>query len=70
MKERGREDDHEHLVGRQFYNQAVMSSMGIPQLSAVLGKCTAGGAYIPAMSDESVIVNGVKTTQPLNLMLF
>lgn len=46
------------LIGRQFYNQAVMSSMKIPQLSAVLGKCTAGGAYIPAMSDESVIVKG------------
>lgn len=46
------------LIGRQFYNQAIMSSMKIPQLSAVLGKCTAGGAYIPAMSDESVIVNG------------
>jgi acetyl-CoA carboxylase carboxyltransferase component len=46
------------LIGRQFYNQAVMSAMQIPQLSAVLGKCTAGGAYIPAMSDESVIVKG------------
>lgn len=44
--------------GSQFYNQAVMSSLGIPQISAVLGKCTAGGAYIPAMSDENVIVKG------------
>jgi acetyl-CoA carboxylase carboxyltransferase component len=44
--------------GAQFYNQAIMSSMRIPQISAVLGKCTAGGAYIPAMSDESVIVKG------------
>jgi len=42
--------------GRIFYNQARMSAMGIPQISAVLGSCTAGGAYIPAMSDESIIV--------------
>mmetsp|Transcript_34247 Transcript_34247/g.67426 ORF Transcript_34247/g.67426 Transcript_34247/m.67426 type:complete len:1185 (-) Transcript_34247:312-3866(-) len=46
------------MGGLQFKNQAVMSSMKIPQISAVLGKCTAGGAYIPAMSDESVIVKG------------
>ncbi len=42
--------------GRIFYNQATMSSMGIPQIAAVLGSCTAGGAYVPAMSDQSIIV--------------
>lgn len=47
--------DREHF-GRIFYNQAQLSSRGIPQLSAVLGSCTAGGAYVPAMSDETVIV--------------
>ena len=49
--------DREHF-GRIFYNQARMSALGIPQISAVLGLCTAGGAYIPAMSDETVIVKG------------
>jgi len=47
--------DREHF-GRIFYNQAQLSARGIPQLSAVLGSCTAGGAYVPAMSDQSVIV--------------
>ena len=47
--------DREHF-GRIFYNQAQMSSMGIPQIACVMGSCTAGGAYVPAMSDESVIV--------------
>jgi 3-methylcrotonyl-CoA carboxylase beta subunit len=47
--------DREHF-GRIFYNQATMSSQGIPQIAAVLGSCTAGGAYVPAMSDEAVIV--------------
>jgi 3-methylcrotonyl-CoA carboxylase beta subunit len=47
--------DREHF-GRIFFNQAQMSAAGIPQLSAVMGSCTAGGAYVPAMSDESVIV--------------
>ena len=47
--------DREHF-GRIFYNQAVMSGLGIPQITAVLGSCTAGGAYVPAMSDEVVIV--------------
>ena len=47
--------DKEHF-GRFFYNQARMSAMGIPQISVVFGYCTAGGAYIPAMSDEVVIV--------------
>src|SRR5438132_4439392 len=49
--------DREHF-GRIFYNQAVMSSLGIPQVAVVMGSCTAGGAYVPAMSDESVIVRG------------
>jgi acetyl-CoA carboxylase carboxyltransferase component len=44
--------------GRVFYNQAIMSKMGIPQISAVMGLCTAGGAYLPAMSDEVVHVKG------------
>ncbi len=44
--------------GRIFRNQAVLSSKGVPQVAAVLGSCTAGGAYIPAMSDESIIVKG------------
>merc|ERR1712028_235634 len=49
--------DREHF-GRIFYNQANMSAQGLPQLSVVLGSCTAGGAYVPAMSDENVIVKG------------
>ncbi len=47
--------DREHF-GRIFYNQATMSADGIPQIAIVMGSCTAGGAYVPAMSDESVIV--------------
>ena len=47
--------DREHF-GRIFYNQANLSARGIPQIAAVLGSCTAGGAYVPAMSDEAVIV--------------
>src|SRR5689334_11772724 len=47
--------DRDHF-GRIFFNQATMSAAGIPQIAAVLGSCTAGGAYVPAMSDESVIV--------------
>src|SRR3546814_1672022 len=47
--------DREHF-GRIFYNQARMSAENIPQLAVVMGSCTAGGAYVPAMSDESVIV--------------
>jgi 3-methylcrotonyl-CoA carboxylase beta subunit len=47
--------DREHF-GRIFYNQAQLSSRGIPQVAAVMGSCTAGGAYVPAMSDETVIV--------------
>ena len=47
--------DREHF-GRIFFNQATMSSQGIPQIAAVMGSCTAGGAYVPAMSDECVIV--------------
>ena len=52
--------DRDHF-GRIFYNQATMSSRGIPQVSAVLGSCTAGGAYVPAMSDETVIVRNQGT---------
>lgn len=52
--------DRDHF-GRIFFNQAVMSSRGIPQIAAVMGSCTAGGAYVPAMSDEAVIVKGQGT---------
>ncbi|MGZ5462827.1 MAG: carboxyl transferase domain-containing protein [Thermoanaerobaculia bacterium] len=52
--------DREHF-GLIFYNQAVMSAAEIPQISAVMGSCTAGGAYVPAMSDEAVIVKGTGT---------
>src|SRR5690606_15433258 len=52
--------DREHF-GRIFYNQAQMSARGIPQIAAVLGSCTAGGAYVPAMSDEAVIVRNQGT---------
>jgi acetyl-CoA carboxylase carboxyltransferase component len=52
--------DRDHF-GRIFYNQATMSARGIPQLAAVMGSCTAGGAYVPAMSDETVIVKGEGT---------
>ncbi|MGB0625969.1 MAG: carboxyl transferase domain-containing protein [Alphaproteobacteria bacterium] len=47
--------DRDHF-GRIFYNQATMSSEGIPQIASVMGSCTAGGAYVPAMSDEAIIV--------------
>ena len=47
--------DKDHF-GRIFFNQATMSSMGIPQVAVVMGSCTAGGAYVPAMSDETIIV--------------
>ncbi|MBK7564559.1 MAG: methylcrotonoyl-CoA carboxylase [Propionivibrio sp.] len=47
--------DREHF-GRIFYNQATLSAAGVPQIAAVMGSCTAGGAYVPAMSDESIIV--------------
>ncbi len=52
--------DRDHF-GRIFFNQAQMSSKGIPQIACVMGSCTAGGAYVPAMSDESVIVRGQGT---------
>jgi len=52
--------DREHF-GRAFYNQARMSARGIPQIAAVLGSCTAGGAYVPAMADESIIVRNQGT---------
>ena len=47
--------DRDHF-GRIFYNQATLSAQGIPQIAVVMGSCTAGGAYVPAMSDESIIV--------------
>lgn len=52
--------DHDHF-GRIFFNQARMSALGIPQIAAVLGSCTAGGAYVPAMADESVMVRNQAT---------
>ena len=52
--------DKEHF-GRIFYNQAVMSSQGVAQVACVLGMCTAGGAYMPAMADENIIVRGTGT---------
>ena len=52
--------DRDHF-GRIFYNQARMSAAGIPQVALVMGSCTAGGAYVPAMSDETVIVKGTGT---------
>ena len=52
--------DRDHF-GRIFFNQARMSAQGIPQIAAVMGSCTAGGAYVPAMSDEAIIVDGVGT---------
>jgi 3-methylcrotonyl-CoA carboxylase beta subunit len=52
--------DKDHF-GRIFYNQARMSALGIPQIAVVMGMCTAGGAYVPAMCDENVIVKGTGT---------
>jgi acetyl-CoA carboxylase carboxyltransferase component len=52
--------DRDHF-GRIFFNQARMSAKGIPQIAAVMGSCTAGGAYVPAMSDETIIVKGTGT---------
>ncbi|MEO7386707.1 MAG: carboxyl transferase domain-containing protein, partial [Gammaproteobacteria bacterium] len=52
--------DREHF-GRIFYNQANLSAAGIPQIAVVMGSCTAGGAYVPAMADESIIVRGQGT---------
>src|SRR5207245_11394249 len=52
--------DRDHF-GRIFYNQANLSAQGIPQIAAVLGSCTAGGAYVPAMSDQAVIVRNQGT---------
>ena len=52
--------DRDHF-GRIFFNQAQMSSLGIPQIACVMGSCTAGGAYVPAMSDETIIVRGQGT---------
>lgn len=52
--------DRDHF-GRIFFNQARMSAKGIPQIAVVMGSCTAGGAYVPAMSDETIIVRGTGT---------
>ncbi|GER06606.1 hypothetical protein JCM17843_09160 [Kordiimonadales bacterium JCM 17843] len=52
--------DRDHF-GRIFYNQANLSAMGIPQIAVVMGSCTAGGAYVPAMADESIIVQNQGT---------
>ena len=52
--------DRDHF-GRIFYNQAQLSARGVPQVALVMGSCTAGGAYVPAMSDETVIVRGTGT---------
>jgi len=52
--------DREHF-GRIFFNQARLSALGVPQIAVVMGSCTAGGAYVPAMSDETVIVKGTGT---------
>jgi 3-methylcrotonyl-CoA carboxylase beta subunit len=52
--------DRDHF-GRIFYNQATMSAADIPQIAVVMGSCTAGGAYVPAMSDESIIVRNQGT---------
>jgi acetyl-CoA carboxylase carboxyltransferase component len=52
--------DRDHF-GRIFYNQARLSAQAIPQIAAVMGSCTAGGAYVPAMSDETIIVKGTGT---------
>ncbi|HEY5789517.1 MAG TPA: carboxyl transferase domain-containing protein, partial [Gammaproteobacteria bacterium] len=52
--------DRDHF-GRIFYNQANMSAAGIPQIAVVMGSCTAGGAYVPAMSDEAIIVRNQGT---------
>src|SRR3954470_23464263 len=52
--------DRDHF-GRIFYNEARMSAAAIPQIAVVMGSCTAGGAYVPAMSDETIIVNGTGT---------
>jgi acetyl-CoA carboxylase carboxyltransferase component len=52
--------DRDHF-GRIFFNQAQMSAAGVPQIASVMGSCTAGGAYVPAMSDETIIVRGTGT---------
>src|SRR6202044_3152968 len=52
--------DRDHF-GRIFYNQAQMSALGIPQIAVVMGSCTAGGAYVPAMADQAIIVQGTGT---------
>ena len=61
LPEQARVFPDKYDFGRIFYNQAVLSSLGIPQVAVVMGSCTAGGAYIPAMSDETVMVKGQGT---------
>src|SRR5437870_4290783 len=56
----GKLPDRDHF-GRIFFNQARMSAECVPQIAAVMGSCTAGGAYVPAMSDETIIVKGTGT---------
>ena len=58
--------DRDH-GGRGFYNQATMSAAGIRQIAVVMGSCTAGGAYIPAMCEESVIVKGKSVTLEMHV---
>nr|BFE89825.1 hypothetical protein GCM10020185_03610 [Pseudomonas brassicacearum subsp. brassicacearum] len=55
--------DREHF-GRIFFNQANMSAQGIPQIAVVMGSCTAGGAYVPAMADEAIMVRRQATIFP------
>lgn len=55
--------DHDHF-GRVFFNQARLSAQNIPQIAVVMGSCTAGGAYVPAIADESIMV---KTKPPFSL---
>ena len=59
--------DKDHF-GRIFFNQAKMSAHGIPQIAVVMGSCTAGGAYVPAMSDECVMVRNQATVFLLSLI--
>ena len=60
--------EREHF-GRIFYNQANLSAQGIPQVAVVMGSCTAGGAYVPAMADESIIVKNQVLTLPFTTFI-
>ena len=61
LPEQARVFADKHDFGRIFYNQSILSALGIPQISVVMGSCTAGGAYIPAMSEETIIVRNQGT---------